>query len=741
MKQKIFSLLLLMFAATGAWADDTYKIVLSMTDGEYSGSKSIPEAAISTTASVTLSLADIVEVAADAFDHSYPKAQFDCQFDYEGESGVVFNASCDEDDASVTGTGSTTEIKIGPLGGTYHLTSTRSFSIPLKFTGKDGTDVAGQTFTPIGILKVDVYHNAHSWTSPDVWESNDTHHWNACSNGYGQCDESADSKQNYAAHTYENGVCTVCQSPEPSSLPDPGTGHGHTFEGSWSHIPEGHYHKCTTSESDYQCIFSATNGGYTAEKLATVAEAAFAEHDYTGADPNTCTVCGYVKAPTHVHNYSGITNNETTHWIPCISQVGTCDAPKKDEAAHVYDDQATDAAYWTCSVCNFVNNVRKAAAPHTHSYSSSWVNNDPDNHWHACESTIGTCDAPKSDLAAHVYGTSQEGTAYYTCKVCGYVNETRQNEEHTHAYSTTYSHDDDYHWKECTQTAGPCNAPIFEKAAHGYGTTGDARWTCQTCTWVNEARKVAVQNADAALASQAWKWDYEIPYDFEGPVLNDRKLNAGQCYTVCLPYALSLSGLKAYYVEQSSDNLVGFHEQSLTSLPALQPCVIKADATGTPLNAASVVVNKTIDITDRGAIVPIAPAAATTQSNKHSFFGSLKYIAAADAEGKYILQGKDDAHPEGSFKKIPDAAGSYTDVDHQYCILPMRAYLAAPAAGPARMFLDVVFYAADGSTTAVERIAIDQDAAPVIFDLQGRRVQNPRKGGLYIINGRKSILK
>ena len=31
--------------------------------------------------------------------------------------------------------------------------------------------------------------------------------------------------------------------------------------------------------------------------------------------------------------------------------------------------------------------------------------------------------------------------------------------------------------------------------------------------------------------------------------------------------------------------------------------------------------------------------------------------------------------------------------------------------------------------------------AGAVYDLQGRRVKNPRKGGLYIINGRKVVIK
>lgn len=48
--------------------------------------------------------------------------------------------------------------------------------------------------------------------------------------------------------------------------------------------------------------------------------------------------------------------------------------------------------------------------PHEHSYASEW-SYDENEHWHACTSTTGVCDAKKGDVAAH------DGV---NCSVCGY---------------------------------------------------------------------------------------------------------------------------------------------------------------------------------------------------------------------------------------------------------------------------------------------------------------------------------
>jgi len=68
-----------------------------------------------------------------------------------------------------------------------------------------------------------------------------------------------------------------------------------------------------------------------------------------------------VPTPTHTHNYStDWSSDASTHWHACTAE-GECDAPKADEAAHSYAEAMTDTTYYTCSVCSYVDNDRKAA--------------------------------------------------------------------------------------------------------------------------------------------------------------------------------------------------------------------------------------------------------------------------------------------------------------------------------------------------------------------------------------------
>ena len=50
-------------------------------------------------------------------------------------------------------------------------------------------------------------------------------------------------------------------------------------------------------------------------------------------------------------------------------------------------------------------------------------------------------------------------------------------------------------------------------------------------------------------------------------------------------------------------------------------------------------------------------------------------------------------------------------------------------------------YAVDNNPTAIRMIGADLPKDAVIFDLYGRRITNPAKGGVYIVNGKKVVVK
>ena len=445
-------------------------------------------------------------------------------------------------------------------------------------------------------------------------------------------------------------------------------------------------------------------------------------------------------------------SNDDIHFHNCDNTNGRCELENKlESAAHTYDSDPTLPSYYTCKVCDYVNNSRKPA--HAHNYSTQWYNitTDPDataaiaacdatKHWHKCTNNIGTCEASESrkDMAAHSFDDDAHDAKYYTCSVCSYEDGTRNTAHSTHTYAWKY--DENQHWKECT-AAGVCEAlidPGNPKMTHIYGSTGDERFTCTICDYVNLARKAAIEANEANNNNPAWSWTYDIPFAFNATnVTNDRKLNAlsannkQQGYTVCLPYEITLpSTVEVYTLTASKDNQVGFVKTATNKLAPLTPYLIIPSISGQLLNAPDATIVETsqalVDAND-------VTSAAVSGQQQYTLKGSISYksgdVAASETtKSYYILQG------ENKWGKL--TGGDYLNVDNPACILPLRAYLVTDGTAPARLFS--IF---DEATGISREIVVDADSTPVIYDLQGRKVSNPQRGGLYIINGKKMIMK
>ncbi len=80
------------------------------------------------------------------------------------------------------------------------------------------------------------------------------------------------------------------------------------------------------------------------------------------------------------------------------------------------------------------------------------------------------------------------------------------DEAHTHTWATAWSHDATYHWHACTGE-GASDACLNEtgaaKATHTYGDTGDARFTCTVCEYVDTTKRAEVELADAKTVAKA----------------------------------------------------------------------------------------------------------------------------------------------------------------------------------------------------------------------------------------------
>ena len=193
-----------------------------------------------------------------------------------------------------------------------------------------------------------------------------------------------------------------------------------------------------------------------------------------------------------------------------------------------------------------------------------------------------------------------------------------------------------------------------------------------------------------------------------------RSLNASDesVYTVCLPYAPKTdASLKYYTLTGCEGTTLKFDE--ITGAPqAYTPYLVSA--------------SKTTDIGTENLNQPITMSQTVDNSfsaGNYVMKGSLSGFTHDQSVGKYILQ-------SGNRWGL---VGSDT---HAY-IPPFRAYIEATVSG-ARM-LDSSFY--DEATGIYSLRTVDRDGTERYYDLNGRRIDDPKKTGIYIRNGRKEVLK
>lgn len=181
--------------------------------------------------------------------------------------------------------------------------------------------------------------------------------------------------------------------------------------------------------------------------------------------------------------------------------------------------------------------------------------------------------------------------------------------------------------------------------------------------------------------------------------------------TYCAPFATVLpAGVNAYYATSDEGHYV-----KLTLLDGAIPA-----NTGVLLTATD---DALVDQT-----VVMVPAAAEEQGTAD---GNL--LAADAAKGEYTVDAEVNAYVVG---KSGETVGFY----------PLSATNRTIAQGKAYLVLDqalsaVKFYFGGDDVTGIEAVEKAENANAPIFDLSGRRVVKAAKGGIYIQNGKKFIVK
>lgn len=196
---------------------------------------------------------------------------------------------------------------------------------------------------------------------------------------------------------------------------------------------------------------------------------------------------------------------------------------------------------------------------------------------------------------------------------------------------------------------------------------------------------------------------------------------AGDVYTLAVPVEASISAAK--YATFHSDKNVYFSTSDVEVYTAHYNgsyVELTEVADGLVPAHTAVVLHKDVDEKTTVEAYEVGNVEALTNNGLKISDG-----ATAVGDGIYVLSNK--SHGVGFYHWASDQSLSAGKV-----------YIEIPAAGEAREFIGMV---AGGSTTGISEVTSHAaQQSGVIYDLQGRKVETLKRG-LYIINGKKAIIK
>ena len=191
-------------------------------------------------------------------------------------------------------------------------------------------------------------------------------------------------------------------------------------------------------------------------------------------------------------------------------------------------------------------------------------------------------------------------------------------------------------------------------------------------------------------------------------------ITAAKYATYCSPHKLDFSatGITVYKAKVNG---------SVVKMTEISDGIVPANT--------GVILYKDVDAATTIA-VPVTTTDATITDNE--LVGTTVRTLVAKQSGdnfNYILQNGQD----GIVFNMATAEGAYMPANRAY----LSTAYGASAVGARLM---VVFD--EGDTTGIDTVNSEKVTAnSVAYDLQGRRVVNPKKGGLYIVNGKKVVVK
>lgn len=270
---------------------------------------------------------------------------------------------------------------------------------------------------------------------------------------------------------------------------------------------------------------------------------------------------------------------------------------------------------------------------------------------------------------------------------------------------------------------GKAVAETTETIAAKTSTTVSVTWVPQETIANAVEAYIEVTYAGGTLTTTPVNLTIEAPYELDEEIgdvvagtypslLLNRTFAAGW-NTVCLPFAVAAEDVEALFGEGASIyGLTGYVDGNLnftktTSLEGGSPYIIY--------------VKKAIDepiIVKNVSISNLNTTASYSQNNGAYFRGTYAPMPAGTMTGKYGVT------PSAQIAKGTAEAS----------MKGFRAYIELPEGASARLS----FFDFDG-TTLIKTIELQDNADGTVYNLKGQRVENIKKGNLYIINGKKQI--
>ncbi len=213
------------------------------------------------------------------------------------------------------------------------------------------------------------------------------------------------------------------------------------------------------------------------------------------------------------------------------------------------------------------------------------------------------------------------------------------------------------------------------------------------------------------------KADYYAPAAFTAQTLTYERANTEGWNSVCLPFAVTADDfgtgarLETLTALTETDGTVTLHFEAPSAAPeAGTPCLVYC-----PEGTDSWTLVKTN--------ATLAAKAQSTAIDGYSLNGSFEN--AAIGAGHYKL------NAAGTAMGVTTAAGRVT---------AFRCYVS-PLAGTSSSVRSLAIEHGSGTVSAIGEAAVNASSAPAVYNLTGRKVAKPAKGGLYIVNGKKVIMK